>query len=329
MRQLLVECSDPGLVVTLAEEFENVLRHVDFTRAQALGGQLRDLARELGPEFEALWQNFRVETPSEVGYRPLTFGSREAKDEEQLRELLVQAKERNIGQFELSHTLLLPQHGPAPETWEQYVRDLADGIRWASWDELGIFQHPVNLPDSMAAHRLQLVEEDAGEILRARAHFPTVGHRWIRDSVERLEKALEEVSTRAEAVMAYELARLDPAGVEPEERLRWAALATRLGEEIEKWFLAAEEPLDYIYQRAALTYLLWTECRGWGPPGPFLETRLQALIEQAETTYTADGVAALRLLHHELRRRRWEGLSSLPAEEGAETEDDENTDTND
>lgn len=93
--------------------------------------------------------------------------------------------------------------------------------------------------------------------------------------------------------------------------------------------LAAEEPLDYIYQRAALAYLLWTECRGWRPAEPFLETRLQALIEQAETTYTADGVAALRLLHHELHQQRWEGLSSLPAEEGAETEDDENRDTND
>lgn len=34
MRQLLVECSDPGIVVSLAEEFENILRQVDFVRAQ-------------------------------------------------------------------------------------------------------------------------------------------------------------------------------------------------------------------------------------------------------------------------------------------------------
>ena len=45
MRQLLVECSDPGLVVSLDEEFENVLRHVDFSRAQALGQQLNELAK--------------------------------------------------------------------------------------------------------------------------------------------------------------------------------------------------------------------------------------------------------------------------------------------
>ena len=51
MRQLLVECSDPGLVVSLAEEFENVLRHIDFFQAQALGRQLNDLAQELGPEY--------------------------------------------------------------------------------------------------------------------------------------------------------------------------------------------------------------------------------------------------------------------------------------
>lgn len=36
MRQLLVECSDPGIVVSLAEEFENILRQVDFARAQQL-----------------------------------------------------------------------------------------------------------------------------------------------------------------------------------------------------------------------------------------------------------------------------------------------------
>jgi hypothetical protein len=321
MRQLLVECSDPGLVVSLAEEFENVLRQIDFVRAQELCAQLCDLARQLGPEFEKAWQGFRLETPNEIGYRPLTFGNRAAVDEERLGELLAQAK-RDIGQFELSHTLLLPQDGPAPETREQYVHDLADGICWASWDELGIFRHPVELPEAMAAHRQKLMEEYAGEALRARAHLPTVGHRWIRDSVERLEKALQEVSTRAEAVMAYELARLDPAEVEPNERLRWAILATRLGKEIEKWYAAVEEPLAYIYQRAALAWLLWTECRGFGPARPLLEKRLQALIEQAEAVYTGDGVAALRLIYDELCQPPWEGLGSF-AEERAEARDED------
>lgn len=55
MRQLLVECSDPGLVVSLAEEFENVLRRIDFDRAKALHGQPAELASELGPEFEEAW----------------------------------------------------------------------------------------------------------------------------------------------------------------------------------------------------------------------------------------------------------------------------------
>ncbi len=322
MRQLLVECSDPGLVVSLAEEFENVLRHVDFAHARELHARLRELARELGPEFERAWRGFRVETPNEAGYRPLTFGNREAasEDEERLRELLARAKERDIGEFELGRTLLLPQGGPAPETQEQYVRDLADGILWASWEELGIFQHPVELPEAMAAHRQRLMEEYAGEVLRARARYPTVGCRWVRDSVERLEKALGEVSIRAEAVMAYELVRLDPAEVEPPERLRWAALAARLGKEVEKWYAAAEEPLAYIYQRAALAWLLWTECRGWGPARPLLERRLQALIEQAEAVYIADGVAALRLVYDDLRRLPWGGPGSLPLPAGGRAE---------
>ena len=318
MHQLLVECSDPGLVVSLAEEFENVLRHVDFARAQALGCQLSDLARELGPEFDQAWRGFRLETPNEVGYRPLTFSNRDFTDEERLREFLAQAAERGIGQFELSHTLLLPQDGPAPETREQYVHDLADGICGAFWDELEVFQSPVELPVSMAAHRKQLVDEYAAAVLYNRAQFPTVGHLWVRDSLKRLERALEEVNTRAEAVMAYELARLDPADVEPNKRLRWAVLAVRLGKEIEKWYTAAGEPLAYLYQRATLVWLLWTECCGRGRARPFLEERLEAIIEEAGDVYTTDGADALRLLYEDLCQPPWGGLESLLAEEADE-----------
>ncbi len=46
MRQLLVECSDPGIVVSLAEEFENVLRQVDLARAQQLQHELTKNGRQ-------------------------------------------------------------------------------------------------------------------------------------------------------------------------------------------------------------------------------------------------------------------------------------------
>lgn len=218
--------------------------------------------------------------PNDDGHPP-AFGKRAATshtsgvDEEHLKQLLAQATERGLGQFELRNTLLLPQDGPAPETREQYMRDLADSIRWATWEELGIFQSPVELPEAMAAHRQQLMDEYAGDVLRARACFPAVGHLWIKDSLKQLEQALEEVNTRAEAVMSYELARLEPADV--------------------------------------------------GPARPFLEKRLQALIEETKTTYTADGLAALRLLYDDLRQPPWEGLDSLLAEERAEVEDEDTT----
>ncbi len=323
MRQLLVECSDPGLVVSLAEEFENVLRHVDFARAQALGRQLGDLARELGPEFERAWGGFRLEMPNDGDYPP-AFGNRDAAvDEDPLKQLLTQATERGLGQFELRHTSLLPQSGPAPETREQYVRDLADSIRWGRWEALGIFQMPVELPDLMAAHREQLMDERGAAVLRARARFPTVGQRWIRDSVERLEKVLQEVSARTEAVMEYELARLHPADVEPDDYIRWAALAVRLGTEVEKWCTAAEEPLPYLYQRAALVWLLWTECHGRRPARLFLEKQLEKIIEEAGEIYTADGVAALQLLYDDLRRPPWKGLQALLTEEAQGSSSDQ------
>lgn len=323
MRQLIVECSDPGLVISLAEEFENVMRQIDFARARALHGQLSRLAQELGPEFEAAWQGFRLEVPNDGGSPP-TFGKRDFAGEETLQQFLDQATEQSLGRFELRETMLLPQGGPAPETREQYVRDLADNIRWSSWEELGVFRSPVPLPATMADHRQRLMDEHVAPTLRARANYPTLGHRWVRDSVKQLEKALQEVNTRSESVISYELTRLEPAEVELREQVRWAVLSVRLGKEVEKWCRPAEESLAYIYQRAALIWLLWTECHGWGPARSYLEGRLGALIEEAETTYTADGVDALQLLDEEMHRRPWDNLGGL-LNEAEEKDQDEDT----
>jgi len=327
MRQLLVECSDPGLVISLAEELENVLRHIDFDRARALQSQLGALARELGPEVERAWSGFRLELPGDGGYPPI-FGNREGmkQDEKPLKKLLAQAAERGLGRFELGRTLLLSQGGPEPETREQYISDLADGIRWDRWEEPGISPMSTDLPKAMAEHRAQLADEYAGEVLRERARWPEVGQRWVRDTAQRVEKALQEVNTRAAAVMEYELARLEPASVEPAERVRWAALAVRLSVEFEKWCAAAEEPLPYLYQRAALFYHLWTACQGFGQARPFMEQRFLALIEQAKSLYTADGAAALQHIYDELHRSPWDRLPGLWAAEDENEAAEDNPD---
>lgn len=321
MRQLLVECSDPGLVISLAEELENVLQRIDFDRARALQHQLTDLAQELGPEIAGAWRSFRLEVPNDGGSPP-SFGNREGmkEDEKPLQTLLAQAAARGLGAFELRWTWLLPQGGAAPETRAQYVSDLADGIRYDRFEELGIFRMPTDLPAAMAAHRERLLAEHAGDVLRGRAHFPAVGHRWVQDSVEAVRKALEEVDTRAEAVMEYELGRLDPATIEPSERIRWAALAVRLGGEFEKWCAAAEEPLPYLYQRAAVFYHLWIAYGGISRARPFMEQRLGAIIGQAGAVYTADGVAALQHIYDDLHRSPWDRLPALLDGEEEENE---------
>ena len=317
MRQLLVECSDPGLVVTLAEELENVLRHVDYENAKSLQGRLNDLARELGIEFEEAWRGFRLEVPNDGG-APLSFGNRDPVDEEKLKQLLSQAEKRGIGKFGVRNTLLLPQDGPAPETREQYVRDLADAIRYAYLDDRSLLRRPLDLPPSLETQRLQLIEEEVVPVLRARARYPSVGHLWIRDTMQQAEKALQEVNTRAEAVMEYELTRVNPAEIEPADCTRWAALAVRLGKEVEKWYAAAEGQLEHLYQRVALIDVLWTDMRGMGRAIPFLEDRLKSLIEEAENVYAEDGREALRLVYKDLRKLPW-GLTA-----GDRDEEDEN-----
>ena len=55
------------------------------------------------------------------------------------------------------------------------------------------------------------------------------------------------MNIRTEAVMEYELSRVKPAEVNPGDYTRWAALAVRLGKEVEKWYGAAEGQLEYPY----------------------------------------------------------------------------------
>ncbi len=322
MRQLLVECSDPGIVISLAEEFENILRRVDFARAQQLQRELHDLARDLGAEFEQVWRGFRIEVPNDSG-RPLSFGNRDMVDEARLQQLIAHAAERGIGKFEMRDTLLLPQDGPAPETREQYVRDLADSIRYEYLDDLHLLSRPTDLPDAMAMHRQQLMDEHVADVLRARARDVNVGHRWVSTSVERLQKALEEVDTHAEAVMLYELTRLNPAEVKLEERARWAMLAARLGKEMDKWLDAAEEPLTFLYQRFALASLTWNECQGMGPARPILEKKLRGLIEQAKEIYTADVVDALKLAFKDLHQSPLDRLRDISEMDEPDAETDE------
>lgn len=310
MHQLIVECSEPGLVVALTEQFEYVLRHVDFQRAIRFRDQLSALAQELGSDVERIWRGFRLETPNEVGCRPLAFSSRETLDRQPMERLTSAASQRDIGSFEVGGSLLLNQSGPPPETREQYVRDLASGIRGSDM-ALGVFSRPVPLPQRMADHREHLVEAYVLPRLQARARRPALGRKWIRDTDERLKSALEEVNTRAEAVMAYELGRLDPKDQKPGERVRWTALAVRLGSDAERWYAATADALPHLYQRAALAWLLWSDARGPTPARSFLEERLASYVEQAESVYTVDGVEALSLLYQETQKPPWSGLGDL------------------
>lgn len=305
-RQLLVECSDPGLVISLAEEFENVLRHIDFAGAKALQQQLGELARQLSPEVEQAWAGFRLETSNDGGGNPPSFGNREDIDKAQVERLVTEAAARGLGKLEVHDTMLLPQDGPEPETREQYISDLASTISSAAWAQLAIHQRPVPLPAAMSDHRGKLVAEHLGDFLRGQSHRSEVGHVWVREAVKSLEKLLEEVDQRAEAVMLYELERLDPSQIPVADRLPWAALAIRLDRSVEKWYAAAEQPLEYVYQRVALAELLWTESQGCRSSRQLLEARFQLYLGEAEKIYTSDGQAAIRSLYDHLRKPIWD-----------------------
>ena len=174
----------------------------------------------------------------------------------------------------------------------------------------------------MEKHRRQLLEEQAYPALRSSAQDPALGYKWVQESIERLRKSFEEVDTRAQAVMEYELSRLDPAQVELEEKVHWAVLACCVGKEVEKWYTACAKQLHYLYQRVALIAELWTSCRGAGPARPFLQERFKELIEESASAYTDDSRQALKRVYDELNRSPWDRWSGLLGEKGDDSEDE-------
>ncbi|MBI4596492.1 MAG: hypothetical protein HY730_08980 [Candidatus Tectomicrobia bacterium] len=322
MRQLLVECSDPGLVVTLEEEFEHVLKNVDFEVARGLQSQFAELAHELGREFEELWRGFHLEVTNDGNDFPPSFGNRDTVDEEKVKVLVARAQEKGIGRFSIRDTLLLPQGGPTPETRDQFIHDLADAIRYSSWYEIQCDRRPLTFPESMERNRQQIMEEYVYPDLRRRAQEPMVGYKWVQESIERLRKSLEEADTRSQAVMEYELSRIDPAQVELEDKVHWAVLACSLGREVEKWFTACAKELPHIYQRAALIAELWGSFRSVGRARPFLQERFKELIEESAALYTDDARQAMRQVYDELCQSPWDRRSGLldKKEEGPENE---------
>ena len=111
----------------------DVLRNVDFERARGLRAQLAELAHELGRDFEEMWSGFHLEVANDGNGFPPSFGNRNAVDERNLKEFVARAEEKGIGSFTTRHTLLLPQGGPVPENRDQFIRDLADAIRFSTW----------------------------------------------------------------------------------------------------------------------------------------------------------------------------------------------------
>lgn len=167
-----MEGSDPGVVLSLDEDLENVLRHIDFEAAGKLKDALSRLAHEMGEEVAEAWKPMRIETSNDGGSRPVAFGTREDVDPVALQQLAAHARETDVGVFSVGHTCLMNESGPNPETREQYVQDLAAAMDFRDAEELAVIDYPAASPAPMARARQEIVDEGPGEILRRAALNP-------------------------------------------------------------------------------------------------------------------------------------------------------------
>lgn len=297
MKQLLLECSEPGVVVALEEELENILRRVDFKKAQEIQEKLLHLSQKLGPDYEDLWRGFRMEVSNDLCASPPSFGKRERAPKKKLNELLLQAKREEIGSFKVYSTLLLSQGGPTPETREQYIEDLANSISFSSHYMCPINNNHLGFPKKIAAYRLRLLKEHLDCVLKQAATSTSTGPKWLKDSKDKIDTSLTEINTKAHAIMEYELFQLDPDKLDLQERIQWASLSCSIGKDYKKWCRAALKEIDYLYQRAALLLHLCSICENMGRAADFLREKFQEIIEESKSIYTEDGSQALEILY--------------------------------
>ncbi len=336
-RQLLVECSEPGVVMASADSIEHALRHIGWEDVLRLRDKLAELADEMGADYARLWHDFRIEQPNDSAWstRLPAFSNRvdtSREAEQRTEELASEAAKRGLGRFAVGATMLMDEGVIHPETREQYIEELAMAVerRFASaplraeepasvrvvdlpergegGTTLGyeptfrLLCHPIPLPKRIRDHRMELVRELAGGTLEARARESRVGRAWVESTLKNLQKPVEEIASRIEAVIDYELARVRPEELPLEEALRWLALAVRSWRDIDRFYAPVETSMRHPSEKACLAHLLAMENEGDGRVEQFMCRKLEAAIAEAESVYTSDGVAALRKVLADTRK---------------------------
>ena len=296
---ILVEHSEPGLVIKPVDSFENVLRHISYERALELRQSLIAIAQELGPEYAAAIEQFHLEVPGD-STRPPALATLGDVDYGAVKRVTEVATERGLGEFRVGVSLLL--EGKA-QTREDYVAELRFAIETA-----GGYGIPP-LPDVIRKHRSLLVAQRLGGGYCGPED--AVGHLWVRDMAQRSRRALEAIDNDVCAVIRYELERLDPSSLPLEELARWCTAALWVhGERFVALYTLLEAGLEYLYQRAGFAY------RFHEAPGPkrypamkHLEERMTAYLAEAQKIYTPEAVAALE----QIRNKMLEYRSAAPS----------------
>ncbi len=303
--KILVEHSEPGLVIKPVDSFENVLRHFSYERALELRRQLIEIAQEMGSEYATTLEQFHLEVPGD-STRPPALATLGEVSYEMVKEVTDVATERGLGEFQVGMSILL--EGKA-QSREDYISDLRFSIETATG-----YRIPP-LPKVIREHRRRLLERRLG----ARDVWleDTIGHQWVEEKVRSLRRDLEGIDRDVCAVIAYELERLAPEALSTEELAEWCTAALRLGgERFLELFTALEGKLSYLYQRASFAYR-FHEAPGFCPQlvQEHLRKCMAAYLEEAKQIYTAEAVEALeqmraKMLEDPLAKLR-EGIKVL------------------
>lgn len=308
-KQMIIEHSEPGFVISLSDDLENTLRNLSWEQVEKLRQELVMLARQISVECGRALEAFHIEVPSEVGASIPSLATLEDIDKSYVERVLERASEQFGWKFKLYMSHLLEGR----YSRRDYVEDIRDEIMHGDYGD------PV-LPAELREHRRRLLEERIPPVCKGLTvdHY-LVGCWWVEEEVKQVEKIFKEIDSEVRAVGRYLLETITPPEKDEEELFYWCVFASQTcHDRFYQLYGALEEKVPYLHQKA---HYCWTLYRTGRCFRDWLVGKMGEYVEEARSIYIPEGIEALEGILKEMQDE-FSGLLADGSGDGTENQEE-------
>lgn len=280
-KQMIIEHSEPGFVISLSDDLENTLRNLSWEQIEKLRQELVRLARQISAECGRALEAFHIETPGEVGASLPSLVTLENVDKACVEQVLEKAKEEFGWKFKLYMSWLLE----GKYSRRDYVDDIRSEIMHGDYGD------PV-LPTELREHRRRLLEKKIPPVFKGLGvdHY-LVGYRWVEEETKQVEKIFTEIDNEVQAVGRYLLETITPSEKDGEELFHWCVFASQTcHDRFYQFYGALEEKVPYLHQKIHYCWELYRTGRCFRD---WLVGKMREYVSEARSIYIPEAIEAL------------------------------------